>query len=186
MATTASSLYMSEHYVESAGAILFRSSNKEICILHRPKTQEYLLAKGKRNVGETRQQAAIREVMEETGISCSLVALDMSTDCPPAIEVEQEEGRARAYQGICEPIAVQVRQLSETEVKLVWWYVAVADEGKAMGARTEFDTTRFEVLWLDYDAALEKLSFEHDRELVKKACQLLGNTRDRMAGTMSM
>lgn len=173
------SLYMSEHLVESAGAVLFRLSTKEICVLRNRETNGYLLAKGKRNCGETRKQAAIREVAEETGYSCHLIALDMSVTCPPAIELEQQAGGARFYRGICEPIAVQLRPLNETDIKLVSWYVAVVDEDKPAVSRTAFDEDRFEVLFVSYDEAITKLTFEHDRNVTARAISLVKQLKGR-------
>ena len=54
--------YTSEAFVESVGAVLFRLSTQEICVLHLLDRDEYVLAKGRRNCGESRQDAAIREV----------------------------------------------------------------------------------------------------------------------------
>lgn len=54
--------YASEAFVESVGAVLFRMSTHEICVLHLLDRDEYILAKGRRNCGETRKDAAVREV----------------------------------------------------------------------------------------------------------------------------
>ncbi|KAI4241197.1 MAG: hypothetical protein L6R42_011347, partial [Xanthoria sp. 1 TBL-2021] len=66
MATShfATEQYTSEAFVESVGAVLFRMSTQEICVLHLLKKNEYILAKGRRNCGETRQDAAARELTE--------------------------------------------------------------------------------------------------------------------------
>ena len=56
--------YMSDAFVESVAAVLFRLSSREVCVLHYLKRDEYVLAKGRRNCGETRQAAAVREVTD--------------------------------------------------------------------------------------------------------------------------
>lgn len=66
--------YFSDCFVESAGAVLFRLSTQEICILHLLDRNEYVLAKGRRNLGETRQRTVIREIAEETGFSCRILS----------------------------------------------------------------------------------------------------------------
>ena len=96
--------YTSEAFVESAGAVLFRLSSREVCVLHLLKRNEYVLAKGRRNCGESRQAAALREITEETGFACRLLPLNMSTRAPPAVETEQLDDKARFYRGICEPL----------------------------------------------------------------------------------
>lgn len=44
----------------------------EVVLVHRPKYDDWALPKGKVEPGETDEQAALREVQEETGLSCSL------------------------------------------------------------------------------------------------------------------
>ncbi|MFE9424394.1 NUDIX hydrolase [Kitasatospora sp. NPDC006697] len=45
-----------------------------IALIHRPKYDDWSLPKGKLRAGETPWQAALREVEEETGLLCRLVA----------------------------------------------------------------------------------------------------------------
>jgi len=54
--------------LQSAGGLVWRSSlsGKELLIIHRPKYDDWSLPKGKLKPGETYQQAALREVYEET------------------------------------------------------------------------------------------------------------------------
>jgi len=49
-------------FVESAGGILFDPTTREICLLHHRARAQRLLPKGRRNVGESRARAAVREV----------------------------------------------------------------------------------------------------------------------------
>lgn len=61
--------YTSEQFVESCGAILFdlrANKPKAVCLIHYHAKNEWMLAKGRRNCGESRHQAALREVSEET------------------------------------------------------------------------------------------------------------------------
>lgn len=56
--------------VEAAGAIVWRVAVGvvEVCLVHRPKYDDWTFPKGKLDPGETHEQAAVREVEEETGI----------------------------------------------------------------------------------------------------------------------
>ena len=45
-----------------------------IALVHRPKYDDWTLPKGKLHPGETFEQAAVREVEEETGLRCRLAA----------------------------------------------------------------------------------------------------------------
>lgn len=44
----------------------------EICVVHRPRYDDWSLPKGKLERGETFEQGALREVLEETGLRCRL------------------------------------------------------------------------------------------------------------------
>lgn len=56
--------------VEAAGGILWRvvDGRLEVCLVHRPKYDDWTFPKGKLDAGETHEQAAVREVEEETGL----------------------------------------------------------------------------------------------------------------------
>ena len=44
----------------------------ELCVVHRPKYDDWSLPKGKLDRGESFEQAAVREVLEETGLRCTV------------------------------------------------------------------------------------------------------------------
>jgi 8-oxo-dGTP pyrophosphatase MutT (NUDIX family) len=46
----------------------------EVLLIHRPKYDDWTLPKGKLDPGETHEDAAVREVAEETGLRCVLDA----------------------------------------------------------------------------------------------------------------
>ena len=56
--------------VEAAGGIVERDGR--IVVVHRPRYDDWSLPKGKLDRGETFEQAALREVEEETGLACVL------------------------------------------------------------------------------------------------------------------
>ncbi|KAL8938240.1 MAG: hypothetical protein Q9216_004000 [Gyalolechia sp. 2 TL-2023] len=169
--------YTSEAFVESVGAVLFRMSTKEICVLHLLKRDEYILAKGRRNCGETRQEAAIREVTEETGFPCHLLHLDMFTRAPPAVEKEQLGDEARFYAGICEPFTLQIRRPRFGNIKLIWWYVAAINEGDSF--KKGQHEVNFGVEFYNFTDVTEKLTFQGDRDMVEKAIDIVTATSDK-------
>ncbi len=65
---------MSPRTVEAAGGVVLRpgEGGMEICVVHRPSHGDWTLPKGKLDPDETSEEAALREVEEETGLRCEL------------------------------------------------------------------------------------------------------------------
>ena len=61
---------MSVAQVRAAGGVVVRDGL--VAVVHRPKYDDWSLPKGKLDPGETWEQAALREVEEETGLRCTL------------------------------------------------------------------------------------------------------------------
>jgi len=62
--------------IEAAGGVVVDlSKNKpRYLLIHRPRYNDWSLPKGKLNDGETHHDAALREVKEETGLVCDVMA----------------------------------------------------------------------------------------------------------------
>ncbi|MEA2008428.1 MAG: NUDIX hydrolase [Chloroflexota bacterium] len=60
--------------ITAAGGIVWRETEtgKKLAIVHRPKYDDWSLPKGKLKKGESWQEAAMREVLEETGCETEL------------------------------------------------------------------------------------------------------------------
>ncbi len=58
--------------VEAAGGAVVRDDGT-VLLVHRPDYDDWTLPKGKLDPGETFEQAAVREVEEETGLRCRLL-----------------------------------------------------------------------------------------------------------------
>lgn len=56
--------------VNAAGGVVLR--DERICLVHRPRYDDWTLPKGKLDPGESFEAAALREVWEETGLRCRL------------------------------------------------------------------------------------------------------------------
>ncbi|KAE8381989.1 NUDIX hydrolase domain-like protein [Aspergillus bertholletiae] len=164
------SQYTSTHFTESAGAILFRltSTPNQVSLIRHPTRDEWSLPKGRRNCQESRKEAAVREVMEETGYPCRIYPVTMATRSPMSWEPGDVEDKPRMYPGLEEPFMLTMRELDGgSRVKLIWWYVAVVDDNRR-ARQGEFET-RF---W-PFREALQKLTFEDDRKVLAQAIEVL-------------
>jgi 8-oxo-dGTP diphosphatase len=64
-----------EPEILAAGGVVWRRDDEgrlEVAVVYRPKYDDWTLPKGKLDPGETFEQAALREVEEETGLRCRL------------------------------------------------------------------------------------------------------------------
>lgn len=169
------SQYTSEHFVESCGAILFDLSEepKKVCLIHCVPKDEWLLAKGRRNCGESRQGAALREVTEETGYACRLLPLKMPTRAPQPNDPPDAPDQVQVLEATNEAFMVTIRKVGETDIKVIWWYAASAESLTARRASEEAD---LEPTFFPLEEAIEKLTFLNDRDVLKTAISLVSGT----------
>jgi 8-oxo-dGTP pyrophosphatase MutT (NUDIX family) len=164
--------YTSEEFVESGGAILLNRSTRQICLVHHKKKGEWLLAKDRCNLGESGQDAAIREVQEEIGYQCFLLPATMSTRAPPANEVGYYPDEPRVHHQATEPFMLTSRQLGSGNLNLIWWYMAgIAEDAWSGDGGVHFEATLF-----GFDEALAKLIYNEDRDLVQRAIDIYTRT----------
>ncbi|KAE8150848.1 hypothetical protein BDV25DRAFT_153683 [Aspergillus avenaceus] len=168
------SQYTADEFVESSGAVLFdlSSEEKRVCLIHYAEKDEWLLAKGRRNCGESRKDAALREVEEETGYKCHIHPVTLLTRAPEATESDDIPDQARSYPNISDHFMLTIRELDDNSgVKLIWWYIAVFD--KRPGDKTPSAVGEFTAECFAYDEALQKLTFQDDRNVLSRAIALV-------------
>jgi 8-oxo-dGTP diphosphatase len=64
-----------QEVVRAAGGLVIRrdgAGSRQVAIVHRPIREDWSFPKGKLEPGETFEAAAVREVLEETGLRCEL------------------------------------------------------------------------------------------------------------------
>jgi 8-oxo-dGTP diphosphatase len=69
--------------VRAAGGVVLDEDGR-VALVHRPKYDDWTLPKGKLYPGESFEEAALREVEEETGLRCRLVRELPSSEYPDA------------------------------------------------------------------------------------------------------
>ncbi|KAF7327895.1 Nudix hydrolase domain-containing protein [Mycena kentingensis (nom. inval.)] len=173
--TDPSTQYSSSQFVVSAGCVLFRKQNDvlEICILHERNKKEWVLPKGRKDIGESTAEAAVRETYEETGWRCELLPVRMATRAPrPGVN---SQDKIDVVSDICEPFSVVVRDRGERGVKMVWWYVARSMGGeKVLGTQTDWEA--FDSEWVEAEEACARMTFKTDMDAARQALQLVKNS----------
>lgn len=148
MTPNANSSYSSEY---SSGGVVYRQngSSFDIALIFRTRHDDWSLPKGHIEVGESREQAALREVKEETGLDARIVlALGEAT-----YFFRKKGGdlvRKTVYHYLLEAVS--------TELGKPNWEVT-------------------EARWVPIVEAQALLSYEKDREIVGKAIVELENVK---------
>ena len=131
----------------SAGGVVYRHTEDgyDIVAVQRARHEDWSLPKGHIEAGESREQAALREVKEETGLDAQIV-------------------------GDLGEVVYFYRRKNEGLVrKSVYHYLMQALSDKLGGPNWEVS----EVRWIPITEAHTLLSYENDKGIVRKAQSLL-------------
>ncbi|MFC1654128.1 NUDIX hydrolase [Patescibacteria group bacterium] len=151
----------------SAGGVVYRKTEDgvEFLIGKHSGYHKWVLPKGLIESGETPEEAAVREVKEETGIVAKIIK-------PTPLHTEEYEYEAEyRSEDSDKKILRRVVQYQESGgkgelvKKEVVFYLMKYVSGDVEDHSWEME----EVLWVLFDDALEKLSFEGDKLALKKA-----------------
>ncbi|KAF3915282.1 hypothetical protein AA313_de0201421 [Arthrobotrys entomopaga] len=178
--------YPSTNLTESAGTILFHLPSRTICLLSQTTksgdSELLLLPKGRRNINESRAAASIRETTEETSYKCSLLPISLPSHQTTQEDDEDVRDTARTHENCTESFYMQLRRIGgeKDRVKIIWWFVAQVDEEdyqkkkKKKGEKWDGVVKKgVRVKWLEYNDAVEELSYETDKDVVKAAIELV-------------
>ena len=106
--------------VRAAGGLVLRDG--EVLLVHRPRYDDWTFPKGKAEDGETDEDCALREVLEETGLECRLGAEAGTTEY---IDSRGRPKRVRWW--LMEPLRGEFTPTDEVD-ELQWAEPAVAAE----------------------------------------------------------
>lgn len=155
------SLDLSNGFVISSGTVPVDITKGLVLLLfYRPKG-EYMLPKGRKNVGENLEEAAIRETIEESGFKCHLFKHQLPTNAQELKDSHHTE-----------PIAIQTR-MNQGVRKVIFWYIAEVDSCSEQMANTQEEGEDFDVEWVRLQDAPSKCSFVDDRMIVEKALEAI-------------
>ena len=131
----------------SAGIILFNDNKSRKFLLLNYPSKHWDFVKGKMENGETTHETALRETKEETGIS----------------DVE-------FLDGFEEEIEYYFRAENQDIHKKVIFFL-----GRTKTLDIILSHEHLDFIWLDYDNALNKITYENAKNLLKKSKEFLDN-----------
>lgn len=134
---------------KSCGIVLFRTERHKnlFLLLHYP-GGHFDFPKGHMEKGETEHQTAIRELEEETGIK-----------------------DVKFIEGFREPISYTYRRGKKLSNKLVVFFLA-----QTIAKDVSISHEHQDFIWLSYEEALEKVTFDNARNLLIKSNEFLLET----------
>ncbi|KAI0903357.1 NUDIX hydrolase domain-like protein [Ustulina deusta] len=165
MASTAKSLYFSDQFAISCGTVTVDPERSKVLLIYLRKTGEYMLPKGHKDLSETLEQTATRETFEETGIRVELLPVKIDT-----LATLPSPREAKGYpQAVIEPIAMTQRTAEGGPLKIIFWFVAVADSTTTREEGTQQENEEFDTIWADFHDIASTLSFDNDRRVAQAA-----------------
>ncbi|OAA49133.1 AvaB protein [Beauveria brongniartii RCEF 3172] len=153
------SLHFSDGFVISCGTVTVDIAESRVLLIRSRGTGEYYLPKGRKDVHESLEDAALRETWEETGVRAQLLPVCITTRATPSAAA----GAAGADPASCvtEPMAVAQR-VTDGVLKIIFWFVAAADSAAAPEEGMQQEGEDFEALWVGWDKVRSTLTFEDD------------------------
>ncbi|KAI8722450.1 Nudix hydrolase domain-containing protein [Fusarium sp. LHS14.1] len=158
MAFAGRSLHFSDQFVISCGTVSLDVERSKVLLVRCRRRGEYMLPKGRKDVDESLEEAALRETYEESGIRVQLLPVDINSlaTLPSSTKIEDPP------RAITEPIAVNQRVTRQGILKIIFWYVAAADSTTTPEEGTQQENEDFDTVWADFDNVGSILSFYED------------------------
>ena len=145
-----------------AGTVTIDPTKELMLLLFYRAKSELLLPKGRKDLGESLKEAAVRETYEESGYRCYLAPHSLAT----AALVPHPISNAGVLHK--EPIAVQQR-MKDGQRKIIFWYVAEAVSTSQWTPNTQEEGEDFETRWMPVKEAIEALAYDDDRKIATRA-----------------
>ncbi|KAK1141865.1 hypothetical protein N8T08_008378 [Aspergillus melleus] len=166
------SLHLSDTFCISCGTVTLDTARSKVLLIRWIKNQEIYLPKGRKNIGETLEDAALRETYEETGSRVTLFPLPIPTLATPAGDVDAVEQPSSAT---TEPVAVSQR-LVHGKLKIIFWFAARGDSTAVPDTGTQQESEDFEPLWVDLDSGVQSLAFDDDRQIARSVINIVSTS----------
>ncbi|KAF7297336.1 Nudix hydrolase domain-containing protein [Mycena indigotica] len=184
-AAVPNSAFASMNLLLGAGMVIFQEETNKIVLCHEKEKKYWFLPRGRKDVGESLEQAALREAYEESGFRVKSLPLYTGTHAPSPPSDPESRNRPN-----CEPLMITTHAyarrksfhnntLSPPGEYLSFWYAgwipidAVREEGTGMP-----DEVNYESYLLTVEQVLEKLGpgSDHEANVVRYAWAVYQHT----------
>lgn len=158
------SLRFSSSFVTSCGTVTLDTKASKVLVIFLRDKQEFLLPKGRVNIGENWRDAAVRETLEETGVRVQLLPTTLETRATSATQLTMKDVVPHT-----EPFAKTQRLVKGGVEKTLYWFAATADSTvpHVKEEAPQPGEECFETRWLAYDEALTRMTFSKERDMVR-------------------
>ncbi|XEU97151.1 hypothetical protein FSHL1_002437 [Fusarium sambucinum] len=153
------SLFFSHQFGIGCGTVTIDIPRAKVLLIYCRETGETMLPKGQKDINESLEDAAHRETFEETGVYVQLFPVSIHS------VATTPQGQHRPNK-IIEPIAVSHRMAMDGILKIIFWYVAIADSTIAPKQDTQQDGEDFDPVWLSFGDVESTVSWEDDRRII--------------------
>jgi 8-oxo-dGTP pyrophosphatase MutT (NUDIX family) len=137
----------------AAGGVVIRDDGARVLLLERPGRKELRLPKGHIEAGETREQAAVREVQEETGYADVTIVADLGSYTHTFYDF------------------VRDREVTRTES-----YFLMRLIGERPYTGPHLDHENFSRRWVRREDAERLTTYESEREFIRRARRVLNQS----------
>ncbi|KAF7908796.1 uncharacterized protein EAE98_008475 [Botrytis deweyae] len=159
------SMHFSDKFAISCGTVTLDLQARKVLIILWRKNGEYMIPKGRKDIGEGLETTAVRETFEETGFQCQLLPHSFPTlATTDPVEKTGDVGQST------EPFAVTQRT-TDGKLKIIFWYLAQADSTAPKIHDTQMEDEDFDTVWVEEAKVLEKLTYDEDRAITSKAME---------------
>lgn len=157
---------LSDSLVISCGTITLDPAQARMLHVCWKRNGEVFLPKGRKNIGETLEDAAVRETYEETGVQVRLLPLEIPTLVTPGAAAKLDS-RLNT-----EPVAFSQRTVGHSIIKLIFWFCAHGDSTAAHEIGTQEEGEDLDPVWVNIENAVQTITFQDDKEVAGRVIQL--------------
>lgn len=163
--------------VISCGTVTFDMVHGKVLLIWNKRFEIYQLPKGRKNIGETLLQAALRETFEETGVRVEPVQLKVATRatvpaCDRVGEPHQKSPQVTEGHLSNEFFASCVYpdpQSDTNALKIIFYFAATADSTLEPETGTQEAWEKLRAEWVPIPEAVDKLRFQAESSVVIEA-----------------